>query len=419
MYMKDVIVKQSTCRGCKSTALTKVFSLQPTPIGDEYVEGYKLSVEQPLYPIDLYICQSCSLAQLVDVVQPESIYADYIYLTESSTDLSPHFREYAQKVSDKIGLAQGALVVDVGSNDGTLLRCFQSLGYKVAGVEPSGKIAALANSRGQKTYNSYLDSNAATQIVAEQGKADLITSNNVFANVDDLHSWIKAIDVLLAENGVYVFESFYLLDVVRNFVFDFIYHEHLTAFSVKPVVSLFEKFGLQVRSIDWVPTKGGSLRYYITRPGNKLFEGDTSVADFLKQEEDARLYDPATYEKFHNDIMALKAESLKCLDDIKQQGKSIAAFGASITGTTLIYHFELQKYFPYLIDDNVAKQGTFSPGLHLPVYTRNAMRDLKPDYVYILAWRFADKIIANNKAYLEAGGKFIVPIPAFKIVDRA
>ncbi|MEO8172128.1 MAG: class I SAM-dependent methyltransferase [Sediminibacterium sp.] len=417
--MENVIVKASECRGCKSTDLKKIFCLNPTPVGDEYVEGYKVSVEQPLYPIDLYMCQECNLAQLIDIVQPESIYADYIYLTESSTDLSPHFKDYAQKVSEKIGLPKKSRVVDIGSNDGTLLNCFKNLDYTVIGVEPSGKISALANARGLKTYNAYFNAATATEIVDQDGKADLITSNNVFANVPDLHSWIEGINVLLSDNGVYVFESYYLMDVVKNFVFDFIYHEHLTSFSVKPVVTLFEKFNLKVASIDWVPTKGGSLRYYITKPGNSKFSNDKTVAHYLKLEDEFKLYDPATYEKFHEDIMLLKKASKECLDQLKAEGKTVAAFGASITGTTLIYHFELEKYFPYLIDDNIAKQGTFSPGLHLPVYTRNAIRDLKPDYIYILAWRFADKIIKNNQDYIKAGGKFIVPVPFFKIVDRA
>ncbi len=195
-------------------------------------------------------------------------------------------------------------------------------------------------------------------------------------------------------------------------VFDFIYHEHLSAFSVKPIQVLFERVGLELVVVERVPTKGGSLRYFVQRPSGPLAK-DGSVAGMLALEDKMGLYRKETFSDFADKVSGLKKELLKFLAQAKSEGKSIAGFGASITGTTLVYHFEIGEYFDYLVDDNLAKQGLFSPGLHLPVLPSSALYERKPDYVVILAWRFADPFIKKNRAYIEGGGCFVIPVPEF------
>jgi hypothetical protein len=231
-------------------------------------------------------------------------------------------------------------------------------------------------------------------------------------------SWVDAVDTLLADDGIFVFESYYLADLVQNMVFDFIYHEHLSAFSVKPIQALFKRVGLELVAVERVSTKGGSLRYFVQRPAGPLAK-DGSVVEMLAFEDDMGLYRKETYLAFSDKINDLKEKTRAFLAKAKNEGKSIAGFGASITGTTLIYHFELGDYLDYLVDDNLAKQGRFSPGLHLPVLPSSALYERKPDYVLVLAWRFAEPFIRNNQAYLDSGGNFVIPVPEFKVVANA
>jgi hypothetical protein len=389
--------------------------LRPTPIGDAYVLPASVNIPQPSYPIELNLCRGCGLAQLVDVIDPAVLYGDYIYVTSSSLGLDNHFRDYAIEVSRRCGLRQQARVVDIGSNDGTLLRQFKALGMRIVGIEPAADIAEAATASGVPTVNGFFSAELARRLVADYGHAQLATANNVFANIDDLQAWVEGIDVLLDDDGVFVFESFYLADVLQNMVFDFIYHEHLSAFSVKPMQTLFGRYGLELAAVQHVPTKGGSLRYFVQRPHGPLGQ-DGSVTAALAAEERAGLYKKQTYIDFAGRVSALKDATKSFLARARLEGKSIAGFGASITGTTLIYHFEIGEYIDYLVDDNPAKQGRYSPGLHLPVLPTSVLLERQPDYTVILAWRFVDAFMNKNQGYLEKGGSLIIPVPDFRVV---
>jgi SAM-dependent methyltransferase len=414
--MVDIIHRRSDCRGCGSHDLELVFSLKPSPIGDAFVTPGLANIPQPSYPIDLHMCKQCGLAQLLDVINPEILYGEYIYVTTSSMGLTAHFNSYADSVVDRCKLDKGSLVVDIGSNDGTLLRRFQEHGMSVLGVEPAAHIAAQATANGVKTIDKFFTLELAKQIIAEHGHARLITANNVFANIDDLMSWVNAIKELLASDGVFVFESYYLADLIQNMVFDFIYHEHLSAFSVKPIQTLFEQVDLELIAVQRVPTKGGSLRYFVQRMKAGPLADDGSVNEMRALEDSMALYCKDTFSAFANKINLLKEDTRNFLIEAKNDGKTIAGFGASITGTTLLYHFEIAEFLDYLVDDNPSKQGRLSPGLHLPVFPASILYERKPDYVVVLAWRYAEPFIEKNPAYLERGGSFVIPVPQFKVV---
>ena len=415
--MQTTITRRTTCRMCGSSNLSLVYRLAPSPIGDAYVTADQLNIPQKFYPIDMYLCQDCGLAQLLDIIAPEVIYTNYIYLTGSSSEMRDHFHRYANQVVETIKPSPGALVVDIGSNDGTLLRQFKNHGLRVLGIEPASEIARNATKDGVKTISGYFTPEVALQIKQEYGSASIITANNVFANIDDLISITEGIKSLLAPEGVFIFESFYLADVIENKVFDFIYHEHLSAFSVAPVQRFFQQMGMQLIDIHRIPTKGGSLRYTIQLSGGSRRISPT-VINMLKYEDTIGLYLPETYEEFLARIDQLKQITVDRLKKLKNDGKTIAGFGASITGTTLIYHFGIGEYLDFLIDDNPAKQGRFSPGLHIPVYPPTVLNERKPDYVVILAWRFAEVIIQKHNEFINRGGKFIVPVPEFKMIEK-
>lgn len=412
----SVISRRSTCRLCNSKNLDMVFQLAPSPIGDAYVTKDQLNIKQESYPIDLFLCRDCGLSQLLDVIAPEILYGDYIYLTGSSLGLREHFQEYENDVIKNVTPPKESLIVDIGSNDGILLSCFKKDGYKVLGVEPARHIAERAAAAGIESLPEFFNPDVAEKIVNNYGPASVVTANNVYANIDDLITFTEGIRKLMVINSVFIFESFYMADVIKNMVFDFIYHEHLTAFAVKPVQLFFSRMGMELIAAKRIPTKGGSIRYYAQLKGGPR-KIDSSVASMIEYEEKFGLYHSATFALFSDKVNALKMQVYNLLRDLKTQGRKIAGYGASITATTLIYHFGIGEFLDCLVDDNPDKQGRYSPGLHIPVYNSEKLYESNPpDYAIVLAWRFFEPIINKHKEFNRRGGKFIIPVSEVKVV---
>jgi len=306
--MTDTIHRRTACRACDGHDLEMILSLKPSPIGDAFVTSDDLNVSQASYPLNLYMCKGCGLAQLLDVIDPKILYGQYIYVTSSSSGLSDHFQTYAHSVINRCKLKPGSMVIDLGSNDGTLLRHFQQRGMNVLGVEPAAHIAVQATAAGIMSIADFFTLDLAKNIVAKHGHAKLITANNVFANIDDLMSWVAAVDVLMGKDGVFVFESYYLADLVQNMVFDFIYHEHLSSFSVRPMKFMFERIGLELVAVERIATKGGSLRYFVQRSSGPL-KKDGSVVKMLALEEKMGLYRKETFTTYAHKINVLKEQT--------------------------------------------------------------------------------------------------------------
>ena len=392
-----------------------VLPLGPTPLADAYVAKEHLSIPQHSYPLDLYLCKDCGFSQLLDVVHGESVYLDYIYETTSSLGLVEHFDKYAEEVSSRLGLSTGDFICDIGSNDGTLLRSFKKRGLKVMGVDPARAIAKAATESGIPTKADFFTLKVAQEIKSEVQGASLITANNIFANVDDLASMVTGIKELLAPAGVFVFESFYLGDLVKNMVFDFIYHEHLSAFSVKPVQQFFKRFGMELFDVQRIPTKGGSLRFYIQNSGGTR-PVTNAVHDLIALEKKEGIQDSETFTAFRKKIGAAKAETVSLLKGIIAKGQTVAGYGASATTTTLLYHFGITEMISFIADDYPVKHNLFSPKAHIPVLPSSALYEKKPDYVFIIAWRYFEPIINKHREYQKSGGKFIVPLPTLKVL---
>ncbi len=306
--------------------------------------------------------------------------------------------------------------MDIGSNDGTLLQFFKAAGMSVLGVDPAQKIAAEATARGLETWPEFLDADIARRVLSEKGPAAIITANNVFAHVDDLAGLADCIRDLLAPDGVFVFEVSYAADVHANVLFDTIYHEHLDYHTLAPLVRFFAAHGLDLFSARRVNTHGGSLRGYVQRAGGPQ-KSDGSVAALIGAEHAAGLDQIASWTEFSVRIDHLGKELTKLLSKLKSEGKRIAAFGAPAKATTLMYRFGLGgDVVDYIVDDSPLKQGLFTPGKHVPVVAWAKSAGVRPDYMVVLAWNFADAIIANHREYLDKGGHFIVPLPELRIV---
>jgi len=413
--MSATYYRRDTCRLCGSRNLDVALPLTPTPLADAYVPMEQGDVVQEVYPLDLYLCRDCGFSQLCDVIRADSIYVDYIYETKSSLGLVEHFRRYADAVLDRIGPPPGALVVDIGSNDGSLLQAFKERGMTVLGIDPAREIARDATAAGVETLAEFFTAGLSDQIRQERGAASIITANNIYANVDQLDEFTGAIRSLLKPDGVFIFESYYLADVIENMVFDFIYHEHLSSFSVNPLIGFFRRHGMELIDVERIATKGGSLRYTVQLAGGPR-RVSPSVGELSTEETRCGLGNLETFKTFAASINTAKERLIALLGKIKSDGGTIAGYGASATSTSLIYHFGLGSFLSYLVDEYSRKQNVLSPGLHLPVLEPQTLIERKTDYVVILAWRYFEPIVAKNRAFLDQGGHFIVPLPDLHVI---
>jgi SAM-dependent methyltransferase len=413
--MSATYYRRDTCRLCGSRNLDVALPLTPTPLADAYVPMEQGDVVQEVYPLDLYLCRNCGFSQLCDVISAESIYIDYIYETKSSLGLVDHFRRYAHAVLDRINPLPGSLVVDIGSNDGSLLQFFKERRMTVLGVDPAREIARDATTAGIETLPEFFTADLSNQIRLERGAASIVTANNIFANVDQLGEFTENIRAVLRPDGVFVFESYYLADLIENMVFDFIYHEHLSSFSVIPLIGFFRRHGMELIHAERVSTKGGSLRYTVQLAGGPR-PVSASVGELSAEENRRGLGSLETFKAFAASIDLEKRRLIALLGKIRNEGGTIAGYGASATTTTLLYHFELEKFLSYLVDEYPRKQNVLSPGLHLPVLAPQTLIDRKTDYVVILAWRYVEPILAKNRSFADRGGRFIVPLPNVRVI---
>ena len=400
--------KRKICRFCNSKNIKTVLPLNKSPLCDVYIKNIE---KQQFYDLNLCLCCDCNFAQLDTVVDPKIIYRDYIYVTSSSLGLSSHFLKFTQEVSKFLNFKKSKFIVDIGCNDGLLLNFFKKKKHTVLGVDPSLSAVADAKKKKVKTLNEFFDLSLAKKMLEKYGYVDLITINNIFANVDDLHNFAKGLQTILGKEGVIIIESSYLVDLMNNMVWDFIYHEHLSYFSVIPLSLFFKKFKIKLIRVQRLNTKGGSIRYYLARE-NSNWKVHSSVTKLIKLEKKFNISEKK-FNSFNKKINLNKKKIINYLSMYKKF--KIVGYGASATSTTLITHYKLYDMLDYLVDDNPSKINTFSPGHHIPVYELNRIVNDKPDIIIILAWRFK-KIILKKLKIINYKNKIILPLPKFKIV---
>jgi len=413
--MNKFIRKDILCRICDSRNIDTILKLKDTPLEEQFVGESNRHIKQESYPLELAICNHCGYVHLPYVVNPEESYVDYLYKSGVTPGLRSHYDEYAKKIVTKYNIKKNSLIVDLGSNDGSMLASFKRLEMSVVGVEPAKLIAEHANQSGVETINDFFTDEVVSKILSSYGEAKVITANYMFANIDDIVHFTKSVENLLSEDGLFVVETGYHLEQFKIKMFDYIYHEHFSYFTVGVLSYLFNQCGLEIIDVQKTKPKGGSIRV-IAQKQNSLREILPSVAMIINNENESDIYQHEFYRDLSESLEALKFELTKLLKSLKAKGKSIIAFGASHSTTTLIYHFELGDYFDYIIDDNEAKHGQYSPGLHIPVFSTDKMYVDNPDYILILAWQHKDIICDRHSKFLENGGKFIVPLPNVCVV---
>lgn len=412
----EKVKKIDFCRLCKSKTLERVLDFGKSPPANSFLTKSQLNNKEIFFPLTVNFCTNCGHLQLSVVVSPEILFRRYVWVSSTSRVTVAHFEEYARSVFRTLTLKKGDFAVDIGSNDGVLLKPFKKLGAHVLGIDPAKNVARRATREGIPTLPYFFSVKIAKRIAQKYGRANVITANNVFAHIHDLDEVVKGVYELLDTNGAFIIEAPYTIDLVEKNLFDIIYHEHLSYVSIRPLDRFFKRFGMQIFNVATRPVHGGSVRIFVKMTGAK-HKINKSVQKFIDLEKRKKLGDINTYHEFANNITENKIKLLTLLRKIKREHKSIAGYGAPAKSTTLLHFFGIgRETLDFIADDSPYKQGLFSPGKHIPVVSPEEIFKRKPDYVLILAWNFADSIMKMHDKYKRTGGTFIIPVPSPKVI---
>ena len=404
------------CRICGSSNLLTFLDLGFTPPADQFLRENQLTEPETSYPLKVMMCRVCGLAQLSHIVHCEILYRrDYPYESSITKSGQTHWDEFAKTVCSTYELTKKDLVVDVGSNVGVLLSSFKNNGASVLGVDPASNIVRIAEKRGIETIDDFLDLTVAKKIVNLKGKAKVITATNVFAHVDDLHSFIKAVKLLLDEKGIFIVEAPYFGNLLKYLEYDTIYHEHLSYLLLKPIMHLVKMHDMEVIDVQERDIHGGSFRVFIARKGKLKVQ--ENVRKFVQTETLANYIDEENLKTFAKDVSANRKNLQNLILDLRLQGKRIAAVSAPAKGMTLLNYCRLgPETLSFVTEKSRLKIGRYCPGVHIPVVEDSELIKQNIEFALLLAWNFSEEIISNLSEFKNKGGKFIIPIPTPKII---
>jgi SAM-dependent methyltransferase len=410
-----VIHKRTTCRSCGGARLAPILDLGAVPLANAYLTHEQLAQPEPKFPLEVYFCEDCALLQLLHVVSPEALFSNYLYRTGTNQTIAAHNTALARAVTDHGRLGAPDLVVEVASNDGSLLSCFRKLGVRVLGIEPARNIAEIAREAGIETVNEFFGPAVAERVVAQHGPAAAVLANNVLAHVDGTVEFLASCRRLLRPNGRVVIEAPYLVEMLERVEYDTVYHEHLCYFSVTALLRLFAEAGLALDRMDRVEIHGGSLRMW-ARAGDGAGHS-AAVLEMAAQEKARGLASLAAYLSFAGRVQRQREQLVGLLHKLKKEGKRVAGYGAPAKGNTLLCYCGIgADLIPYTVDRSPLKVGRYTPGSRIPILPVARLSEDPPDYILILAWNFAPEIMADLRWFRERGGRFILPIPEPTIV---
>jgi len=407
------------CRSCGAPLSALFVDLGMSPISNAMRRPELAGQSERFFPLRTFVCGACKLVQIEDVARREDhFHADYTYFSSYSSSWLAHASAYAEMMTGRFALGPDSLVVELASNDGYLLQYFKALGVPVQGIDPAANCADVAiRERGVPTMTRFFGAELATELAVEGRLADVIAANNVLAHVPDINDFVAGFKGLLKPGGVITIEFPHLLRLIEANYFDTIYHEHYSYLSLLAVERLFARHGLEVFDLEELGTHGGSLRVFAGHTG--AHGGPSaSLTAFRDREADAGLDDLSAYAAFADNVRATKRAILELLIRIKNDGCTIAAYGAPAKGNTLLNYCGVRTDFiDYAVDANPVKQGMVLPGTGIAVFAPERIFETRPDYVLILPWNLKDEIIAQMAGIREWGGRFILPLPAPVVVE--
>jgi len=412
----DTLSETKRCLACFEEGVEEFLNLGKTALANQFIQENKLGVPTPEFPLRLGFCANCGMVQLMDLADPPEMFSHYLYISSVSSTLKDHLSELAHTLCQKYSLNGQHFAVDIGSNDGTLLAAFQSNEVRILGVDPASNLVSLASEKNIETMNAFFGEESARKILEQYGPANIITATNVFQHIPDQRDMLRGLDILLAENGVFVFESHYLQDMVEQCAFDTVYHEHVFYFSILPLRRHFHRHGFRIVDVERLPIHHGQIRVTVVRDSSPIQTNERVMQ--LEADEKAKGYHTIKpFLQFAKQANKCRSQLVDLINSLLQQGKRIAAYGAPAKGNTLLASCDLSSnQLIYIVDRSPLKQGLFTPGTHIPIVPVEKLKTDPTDFLLILAWNFVEEITAQLQWYSNSGGRFILPVPVPKII---
>jgi len=405
------------CRHCKNELTHEFADLGFSPPSNSFLTKAQLNEPEISYPLKTMVCEKCFLVQVDEFAKHDDIFnADYAYFSSFSTSWLAHAKAYTEMMISRFGFDQRSQVIEIASNDGYLLQYFKEKGVPVLGIEPTANTAAAAKEKGIESVVDFFGVGLATELAAKGTKADLLLGNNVLAHVPDINDFVAGLKILLKETGVITFEFPHLLQLIDKNQFDTIYHEHFSYLSLVAVKRIFDHHGLEIFDVEEVTTHGGSLRIFARHATDASKTLSGNVTKMLDKEIKFGLNDLAVYKSCQQKAEKLKNDFTQFLIQAKNEGKTVAGYGAAAKGNTLLNFAGTKKdLLQFVVDASPHKQNKFLPGVHIPVVAEDNIRSLKPDYILILPWNLKEEISTQLSYAREWGVKFVVAIPHMEI----
>jgi len=405
------------CRSCQGENIGNIMSFGFTPLANAYLTSEQRYETEERYPLDLVFCKDCALVQIVETVNPKHLFRNYFYTSSVSETVLENAKTIALQMIHLKNLGKESTVVEIGSNDGYLLKNYAEQDIPSIGVDPAKNLTPISKGLIPERICEFFGRETALKMQKRGIRADVIHANNVLAHVADLHGVVEGIYHLLKPDGVAVVETHYVKDMMEGCEFDCVYHEHLCYYSGMSLKNLFELHGMKLVGIERIPIHGGSLRAMFQSadgPCSLRLKNEDTVTWFLNQESHLAHY--SYYEKLAERAQKLKNELKDLLWKLKIDRKKIAMYGAPAKSATFMHFMGIgRNLIDYVVDNTPLKQGHYTPGTHLEIVAPNSKP--VPDVYLLASWNFMDEILAKEQDFLKAGGKFIVPIPELRIID--
>jgi SAM-dependent methyltransferase len=408
------------CRVCGSKDLSPYLDLGIMPLANSLIRPESRKKAEHAFPLVTLYCNNCSLSQLSIVVDPTILFWGYVYRSSISKTFQQHCLSMGKDIKSRFPKERKLRALDIASNDGCLLEQFRHEGFAVVGVEPATNLAEIARKNGIPTIDTFWSSAVAATVQKEHGKADVITATNVLGHVDDAHSFVAACKSVLSDDGLVVIEVPTVANIVEKNQFDTIYHEHVSYFLFKPLKQLFESEGFMIVDVQQIAIHGGTLRLFAAKKESGRKANTVAITSLLHKEENQKLYAFSTYQTLAKNTERIKTDLLHLIARSKKEGKTIAAYGASAKGNTLLNYCGItEKDIVFIIDDTPEKQHCWSPGNHIPIFPASKLEEEQPDYLLLLAWNFAKELIGKTPEHQTRKGEYIIPIPRVYKVKNA
>lgn len=411
---------RESCAFCGSRSIEKVLDLGNVALAGAFVKPEQFA-EEPYHPLRVFFCSDCFALQLIDVPDPKVLFGNYFYFSSAIRSLREHFFDYAAEVVARFLTPERATVVEIGCNDGILLKPLADHGVgKLIGVDPASNVVGTIADERIAIVNSFFDRGVAAAIRASHGPAHLVVANNVFAHIPDINGVTQGVAELLDDDGVFVFEVHYLGSVVQGLQYDMIYHEHLYYYSLLALDNHFARHGLAIFDLKRIPIHGGSIRYYACKASSRHASATTNRVTSLRQEEMEQGYNRVeTFRDFARKIELRKNSLMEFLERARLSNRKVAGYGASGRANTIIQYCGIaREHMQYIIDDAPAKWEYYTPGSHLEIRSRDALETEPPDYLVVLAWGYLSEIAEKCRHYLDGGGKLLTPLPEVRLISH-